>query len=93
LKHQVNTAGEFAVDYCYRYNENKGLEDLNGVIDGFADKVNDRISQLDQTVRDLLQFVSILAVLSNNSPELILYRNLPGSRSMRPTNQRALQQA
>ncbi|KAF2188018.1 hypothetical protein K469DRAFT_567803, partial [Zopfia rhizophila CBS 207.26] len=56
LKDQVNTAGNFAVDYCYRYNENKGLEDLKGVIDGFADTVSDRISQLDQTVRDLLQF-------------------------------------
>jgi len=56
LQGQVHTAKKFAAGHRHLHNEDKRLKDVEGVIDGFGGNVNNRISQLDQTVRDLLQF-------------------------------------
>ncbi|OAF62704.2 hypothetical protein VC83_01210 [Pseudogymnoascus destructans] len=55
LQDQVATAKEFAKE-SGGYREDNALKDLQNVIDGFAYDVNNRIKQLDQTIRDLLQF-------------------------------------
>jgi hypothetical protein len=47
-------ARKFAVDHSHRYNEDRGLKDLQEAVDGFAGNTNHQISQLDQTGRDLL---------------------------------------
>jgi len=47
------------VEYSRRHNKDKDLEALQKVIDSFSDDVSGRISQLDQTIRDLLQLASI----------------------------------
>lgn len=59
LQDQVGVARNFVADYGRRYNANQIPKCLKQSIDEFEVKVNDRISQLDQTVRDLLQIVSI----------------------------------
>jgi hypothetical protein len=73
LQDQVNTAREFGVKYSGRYEKDNGLKDLQKTINNFEKNVNDRISKIDQTVRDLLQIVSIFTVLSNNSFKLIFF--------------------
>ena len=93
LRSQVCTARDFAVGHCRRYNEDKGLRVMQKAIDSFSDEVNDQISQPDQTVKDILQFVSIFHALSNSLSELTLVRSLPGSQLMRLIDQRASQQA
>lgn len=93
LRGQVRTARDFAVEHCHRYNEDKGLRVMQEAIDSFSSEVNNQISQLDQTVKDLLQFVSIFTVLSNDLIELTMVRSLPGFRLMRLIDQRVLQQA
>ncbi|PQE15320.1 ankyrin repeat-containing protein [Rutstroemia sp. NJR-2017a BVV2] len=55
LQGQVREAKKFVLDYCQRYNANEIPKDLEALIDEFAHSVNNRIGQLDQTVRDLLQ--------------------------------------
>lgn len=70
LQGQVQIANNFAAEYCHDYNEDKGLNGVQKAIDGFSDSVNREISQLDQTVRDLLQIVSMLAIVLNNHPIL-----------------------
>jgi hypothetical protein len=57
LQDQVATAKKF-VKESGRYYEDNALKDLQNVIDSFAGDINHRIRQLDQTVRDVLQFVS-----------------------------------
>jgi hypothetical protein len=79
LQDQVRKAQNFAVEYGQRYNENQTLKDMQQVIGEFESKVSDRINELDQTVRDLLQIVSTLTILTI-SYELTLRRSLPGSR-------------
>lgn len=59
LEDQVAVARKFVADYGHRYNANQIPKDLQQSIDEFEVNVNGRISQLDQTVRDLLQIVSI----------------------------------
>lgn len=81
------------MEHCRRYKEDKGLIIIQENINSFSDEVNDRISRLDQTVRDLMQFVSTLAVLCGALTRLILVRSLRGSQSMRLIDQPALQQA
>lgn len=66
------------MEYGRRYNENRTPKDMQQVIGEFESRVSDRINELDQTVRDLLQIVSILTILTMLS-ELTLRRNLPGS--------------
>jgi chromosome condensin MukBEF ATPase and DNA-binding subunit MukB len=60
LKDQVREAKKFVTDYCQRYNANRTPKDIELLTNKFEVKVNDRIGQLDQTVRDLLQIVSIV---------------------------------
>ena len=79
LRGQLETIRSSAVEHCRRYNENEGIKDIQKAIDDFTDEVNGRISQLDQIVRDLLQIVSMLTIISNNYV-LTLCRNLLGSR-------------
>ncbi|KAM3076143.1 hypothetical protein ACMFMG_006342 [Clarireedia jacksonii] len=55
LQGQVREAKKFVLDYCQRYNANEIPKDLEALIDEFAHSVSNRIGQLDQTVRDLLQ--------------------------------------
>jgi hypothetical protein len=60
LQGQVREAKKFLTDYYQRYNSNQIPKDLELLIDEFEVGVNNRIIQLDQTVRDLLQIVSIM---------------------------------
>lgn len=64
LQDQVATAKNFAEE-SGRYHDENALKDLQNVIDGFADDINHRIKQLDQTARDIIQFVSILTIIDN----------------------------
>jgi hypothetical protein len=79
LQDQVREAQKFAVEYGQRYNENQTSKDMQQVIGEFESRVGDRINELDQTVRDLLQIVSTLTIPTTSS-ELTLRRSLPGSR-------------
>ena len=63
LGDQVNTAAEFAQDYCRKYDSGDHLTAAQSAIDEFSSKTSARIFQLDQTVRDLLQFVSVGHIL------------------------------
>jgi hypothetical protein len=62
LQDQVRRAQKFAMEYSQRYNENKTPKDMQQVISEFESRVSDRINELDQTVRDLLQIVSTLTI-------------------------------
>jgi hypothetical protein len=62
LQDQVRRAGIFATDYSKRYNDYKSPKDMQLVIGEFESRVSDRINELDQTVRDLLQIVSTLTI-------------------------------
>lgn len=59
LQDQIREAREFVADYCPRYNANKTPKDVQQ-LDEFEVEVNSRLKQLDQTVRDLLQIVSVV---------------------------------
>ena len=67
------------MEYGQRYTENLTPIDMQQVIGEFESRVSDRINELDQTVRDLLQIVSTLTIPTISS-ELTLRRSLPGSR-------------
>jgi hypothetical protein len=58
LRNQTSSAHNFVSEYCRAYDENKGEATMRAAIDGFADEVYEQIGRLDQTVKDLLQFVS-----------------------------------
>jgi ABC-type transporter Mla subunit MlaD len=89
LRGQVRAAKDFATEHFRRYNADKGTE-VQETIESFSNEVGDRLHQLDQTVKDLLQFVSILTILSSRVNRT---RSLPGCPSTRLTDQRALQEA
>jgi hypothetical protein len=59
LADQVTYAQGFA-KVLGPYHREYIMKELQNVIYGFANDINLRIRQLDQTVRDLLQFVSII---------------------------------
>ena len=59
LQDQIRTARKFVVDYCQRYDANRTPKEVQR-LDEFEVDVTNRISQLDQTVRELLQIVSKL---------------------------------
>ena len=63
LGDQVNTATEFVQDYCRKYDRGEHLIEAQSAIDEFSKKTGARVFQLDQTVRDLLQFVSVDHIL------------------------------
>jgi hypothetical protein len=79
LQDQVRVAQKFSVEYGQRYNENWTSKDMQQVIGEFESRVGDRINELDQTVRGILQIVSTLTIPTISS-ELTLRRSLPGSR-------------
>jgi hypothetical protein len=58
LASQVAHAQDFA-KVLRPYHGEGVMKELQNVIDGFANEIGLRISQLDQTIRDLLQFVSV----------------------------------
>lgn len=64
LQDQVATAKEIAKE-SGGYDEDNAVKDLQSAIDDFSNDINHRIKQLDQTVRDLLQFVSIIIIIFN----------------------------
>ncbi|EXL94654.1 ankyrin repeat-containing domain protein [Fusarium oxysporum II5] len=59
LKGHAQDARSFAQKYCQRYNGGRGLERIRESIDRIEKRVNERIHNLDQTVRDLLQLISL----------------------------------
>lgn len=58
MQDHADSAERFGVYYCERYNANKIPEELHKSVNELKVKVSGRINQLDQTIRDLLQFVS-----------------------------------
>jgi hypothetical protein len=61
LQDQVHDAEKFVTDYCRRCNGNQTREDRELLlIHQLEANISKRIDQLDQTVRDLLQIVSIV---------------------------------
>jgi hypothetical protein len=62
LQDQVRSAREFAMEYNRRYNEKKTLKYMPQEIGELESTVSDRMNDLDQTVRDLLQIVSTLII-------------------------------
>jgi hypothetical protein len=59
LRGQIQATKTFAVDYERDYNQGNRQITINSAIDQFATDVNEQINRLDQTVKDLLQFVCI----------------------------------
>jgi hypothetical protein len=57
LRGQVRAARNFAVEYCRSYDQDNGSRVMEEAIDRFRVEVSDQISQLEQTVKDILQFV------------------------------------
>ncbi|KAK4119368.1 hypothetical protein N657DRAFT_554230, partial [Parathielavia appendiculata] len=57
LQFQITKAKEIAKE-VQSYHQISAQDELQNAVVDFADKVNDRIKQLDQTLRDILQFVS-----------------------------------
>ena len=57
LQDEVRKARKFAADYFQQNDRNKNSK-TNKSIESFSNEVGDRLRQLDQTVQDLLQFVS-----------------------------------
>ncbi|PCH05679.1 Hypothetical protein PENO1_021120 [Penicillium occitanis (nom. inval.)] len=56
LQDHTDTAQKFIVEYSQRYNANRFPKDLQNTVDEFKAKISHRLDQLDQTIRDLLQF-------------------------------------
>jgi hypothetical protein len=63
LRDQIREARKFAVEYCSYYDQDNGSKVMQEAINCFKVEVNDHISQLEQTVKDLLQFVRKFIVL------------------------------
>jgi hypothetical protein len=57
LQNHANVAENFFVKYCQLYDASRVPKDLQRQVNEFQAKVNNQINQLDQTIRDLLQFV------------------------------------
>jgi hypothetical protein len=57
LQAQIHAAREFLTVYCQRYNANQTSDDMKQ-LNEFEGDVVSRISQMDQTVKELLQIVS-----------------------------------
>jgi hypothetical protein len=56
---QVQSAQKFVVGYCGKYDDGVGRRTMQSEIGQFAVDVNEKFNQLDQTVKELLQFVRI----------------------------------
>jgi hypothetical protein len=57
LQDQIHEARKFVANYCQRYNANQTPKEVQR-LDEFEVDVTNRISQLDQTIKELLQIVS-----------------------------------
>jgi hypothetical protein len=62
VRDQTRAARNFVVEYCSHYDQDHGSRIMQEALDDFKDEVNDRISGLEQTVKDLLQLVRITLV-------------------------------
>lgn len=71
LKDHIGETRNFVADYSQRYNTNQIPKDIQQLTDEFEVNINSRISKLDQTVRDLLQIVSIVDYSFSNLSELM----------------------
>lgn len=61
LRNQVRVAKDFAEEHHPQYINDQELQCMQDAIGKLSDDVESRLNALDQTVRDLLQFVSIAA--------------------------------
>ncbi|KAF3389537.1 Ankyrin-1 [Penicillium rolfsii] len=59
LRAQVKAASDFTTTYCKKYTSTDVPENVKRLIDEFDVDIGSRIGELDQTVRDLLQIVSV----------------------------------
>jgi predicted transglutaminase-like cysteine proteinase len=64
LRGQVQSADSIVVKYCRIYDRDGGRKTMQSSTKQFAADVNEQLSRLDQTVKDLLQFVCILIMSS-----------------------------
>lgn len=65
LRNQVRVAKAFVEEYHLRYINDKELQCMQDAIGKLSDDVESRLNALDQTVRDLLQFVSSTTATQN----------------------------
>lgn len=63
LHNQIQAAENFIKDYCRYYNANKAPKGIQEELKNEFKLVVDRIGQLDQVIRDLLQIVSAFGSL------------------------------
>lgn len=54
---QIRSATKFVTEYSERYDQEKDAKEMKAPIKEFEADIGERIDQLDQTVKDLLQFV------------------------------------
>ena len=54
---QIRSARKFVTDYCERYYQDNDGKEMKVPINEFEVDIGEKIDQLDQTVKDLLQFV------------------------------------
>ena len=54
---QVRVARDFVIDYCRCCDLDEDRKAIQSPIDRFNADIGEKINQLDQTVKDLLQFV------------------------------------
>lgn len=92
LQGQILTVKTFANDYCHSYDREGGRKTIHSEIGLYDVEVSQCIRQLEQTVKDLLQFVCLFSVPCELG-ELTKRRNLHGFRSSRLNAQRVLQLA
>ncbi|KAH6967873.1 ankyrin repeat-containing domain protein [Ilyonectria sp. MPI-CAGE-AT-0026] len=59
LRDNVQEATKFATSYCHKYQNGDGLQSTLDAINQLEKRINPRLDTLDETVRDLLQFVFI----------------------------------
>ena len=57
LRNQIREARSLAAEYCRRYDQGNGPKATQMAINQFDAEVNGQINQLEQTVKDILQFV------------------------------------
>lgn len=87
LQDHTDVAQKFIVEYSERYHANQFPIDLQRTVNEFKVDISRRLDQLDQTIRDLLQFVRFSVPLTCVPVMLIPLRNLPGPQLTRPGSQ------
>ena len=89
FKGQIRSARKFVSDYCHCCYQDDNEKDMKAPIDKFEAEIGERIDELDQTVKDLLQFVC--SMLTPRFPKLLISdRSLLGYQSMKHIDLRAL---